>query len=233
MIYGNDWQKARAKTREVLDALRRKKPDATLVNLSEVGADAGRLTELCGSQGLFERKFIVFADGVCADDKFASVVSLKISDIASSENVFIFLEREVKAELLKIFSKYAGKVQKFEKLEKKEDFNSFILADALIERRGRELWLLFRQALKRGLSPEEIHGTLFWQAKTMRIVAFTDSPVEAGLKPFVWTKAKRALKFWKAEEIRQLSGKLLSVYHDSRRGVSELEIALEKFILEI
>ncbi|MBI2474479.1 MAG: hypothetical protein HYV68_02140 [Candidatus Taylorbacteria bacterium] len=233
LIYGNDWQKARAKAREILDALRKKKPDAALVALEEGGLSDEKLDELCGSQGLFERKFIVMSDRISGDVSYAEILENKLPAIAASENVFIFLEDAPKASLLKAFEKYAAKVQEFKKLEKKERFNSFALADALGERNKEKLWVLYQMAMSEGLTAEELHGTLFWQIKTLRAASRAKSAAEAGLKPFVWSKAKRFLSKWQPEDLSKVSGQLVALYHDSRRGEHEMETGLEKWILDL
>jgi hypothetical protein len=74
LIHGNDWQKARAKAREILDTLQKKKPDAAVVDLEEGGVTDEKIDELAGSQGLFERKFIVFSDRVCADIQNSEII---------------------------------------------------------------------------------------------------------------------------------------------------------------
>jgi DNA polymerase III delta subunit len=204
-----------------------------VVDLSEEGISEAKLEELAGSQGLFERKFIVFADRLSEKVSDAEIILGEIPLIAESDNVFVFLEGSLKADILKVFKKYSNQVQNFEKVEKKERFNSFSLADALGERNKEKLWILYRKALGSGLSPEELHGTLFWQAKTMRAVSLVQTASEAGLKPFSWTKAKSALKNWKESELRDLTSDLVSIYHNSRRGKHDLETALERLILGI
>lgn len=233
LIHGNDWEKARAKAREILSLLQSKRPDAVTVSFEEGGISEAKIEELSGSQGLFERKFIVFSDRICTDAQNIEIIKEKISMIASSENVFIFLEGELKADLLKIFEKHATKVQEFKKLEKKERFNSFLLADALGARNKEKLWVLYHQALKEGLVAEELHGTLFWQIKAMLSATLVKTPAEAGLKPFSWAKAKNALRNWKPKELKKVSSEMVSIYHDARRGEHELETALEKFILDL
>ena len=233
LIYGNDWQKARAKAREILSSLQKKRPDAVIVSLEEGGISETKIEELAGSQGLFERKFIVFSDRICADAGNAEIIKDKLPMIAASENVFVFLEDALKVDLLKVFEKHAAKVQEFKKIEKKERFNSFLLADALGQRNKERLWVLYHQALREGIVAEELHGTLFWQIKAMRSAEMVKTPAEAGLKPFSWTKAKSALRNWKPEELRAASNKIVSLYHDARRGKHELVTALEKFILDL
>lgn len=233
LIYGNDWERVRAKAREVLDLLKTKRPEASIVSLEEEGVSEQKIEELAGSQGLFERKFIVFGDRVCADSSSAEILQNKIDVISKSENVFLLLEGELKVGIVKVFEKKAFKVEKFEKVEKKERFNSFLLADALGDKNKQNLWVLYRMAINEGLSPEELHGTLFWQAKTLRAVTLAKSAEEAGLKPFAWSKAKRYVSKWNESELRNLTNNLVSIYHDSRRGEHEMETALEKFILDL
>jgi hypothetical protein len=64
----------------------------------------------------------------------------------------VFLEDALKADLLKVFEKHAEKVQEFKKVEKKERFNSFLLADALGQRNKEKLWVLYHQALGEGIA---------------------------------------------------------------------------------
>jgi len=233
LIHGNDWERGRAKAREILDSLKKKRPDAVTISLEEIGISKAKIEELSGSQGLFERKFIVFSDRVCADTENAEIVKEKLPMIAKSENVFVFLEGEMKADLLKVFEKYVTKVQEFKKVERKERFNSFLLADALGQRNKEKLWVLYHQALGEGLSPEELHGTLFWQIKAMLSATFAKTADEAGLKPFPWTKARGFLCNWEQEDLKKSSSKMVSLYHDSRRGEHQMETALEKFILDL
>jgi DNA polymerase III delta subunit len=231
LIYGNDTEKAGDKAREIVSALQKKKPDATLVKVEGV-IDSSRFDEFSQSQGLFENKFIVFLDKVCSTESGFDIVSKKIKIIAESQNVFVFLEGSLKAEVLKTFKKHSDKIQEFKKFEKKERFNAFLLAEAFSNKDKKSLWVLYRRALRNGLSPEELHGTIFWQAKTLMSVFLVGSASEAGLKPFSWTKAKSAIRNWKIEEIRKAVSDLVSVYHDARRGKFELETGLERFILE-
>ena len=151
------------------------------MSLEEGGISETKIEELAGSQGLFERKFIVFSDRICADAGNAEIIKDKLPMIAASENVFVFLEDALKVDLLKIFEKHAAKVQEFKKIEKKERFNSFLLADALGQRNKEKLWVLYHQALREGIVAEELHGTLFWQIKAMRSAEMVKTPAEARL----------------------------------------------------
>ena len=56
---------------------------------------------------------------------------------------------------------------------------------------------------------------------------------ELGLHPFVIKKAGGFAKNFSQEELEKLSRKLVTMYHDARRGGDELPVALEKFVLSL
>src|SRR3989344_1103300 len=100
LIYGNDFEKARGKARELIADLQKRKPNAEVFRLEDEMVSAGKLDELSGGQGLFERKYIVFADHVFRSAEAKEIVLKKLKSLADSENVFIFLEDELgKADL--------------------------------------------------------------------------------------------------------------------------------------
>lgn len=235
LIHGTDWEKSRAKTHELIDALRKKKPDAELFRLDGENWSEAKLEELAGGIGLFERKFIVFADRLLGGKESSETVLAKMPEIASSENVFILLEDELKGETLKKAEKYAEKTQIFSVARKfaADRFNIFNLADAFGRRDKQTLWVLYQKALRAGAAAEEIHGTLFWQIKSMIVASGSRTAAEAGLNPFVYKKAQGFLRHYKQDELKKFSSQMVSIYHDARRGGSELETALERLVLTI
>ncbi|OHA38338.1 MAG: hypothetical protein A3I97_02365 [Candidatus Taylorbacteria bacterium RIFCSPLOWO2_02_FULL_44_35] len=222
LIYGNDFEKARGKARELIADLQKRKPNA------------GKLDELSGGQGLFERKYIVFADNVFRSAEAKEIVLKKLKSLADSENVFIFLEDELGKADLKELEKFAKKVQKFSGATNKEKpFNVFSLTEKLGRRDKRGLWILYQKALAEGLAPEEIHGILFWQIKAMLAAVLAKTAEESGLKPFVFQKSRVFAKNYSLAELKNLSSKMVAVYHNSRRIGPDLDVALERLILEI
>ena len=97
----------------------------------------------------------------------------------------------------------------------------------------KDAWVLLQKALDTGGVPEEIHGMLFWQVKSMILAVSSKTAGEAGLNPFVFRKSLSFAKNFTEEELKNLSARLVSIYHDARRGGDELAIALEKFVLSI
>jgi len=186
---------------------------------------------------------LIVLDNVFSDKDFKVLIVKNIKDITASENIFITLEESLDKKSLTKFEKYAEKTQKFS-LPKSggrqfgtkrgsrdlKDFNIFSLTDAFGNRDRKKLWVLYRKAMQKNYSAEEMHGLLFWQTKTLLLVAQKST---AGIKPFVVNKARRFLDNWTLDELKELSTKLVNVYHESRRGKFKLEIGLEQLILTL
>ncbi len=235
VIYGTDIEKAREKSHALFTALREKKPDASAGSLSAENVSPDKIEELTQSQGLFENKQIVFMDRTLENKEVREVIIDKIDAIAESPNIFIFFEGKLTKEVLKKLEKRAEKVTEYalDTEAPKESSSFFVLADALGARDKKKLWTLYRNAIDHDAVPEEIHGILFWQAKSLSLAEQTDSATEAGLNPFVYGKAKRFLANWKPGEIDTLLSRLSHMYHLAHRGIVDFEIELEKLALDI
>ena len=79
---------------------------------------------------------------------------------------------------------------------------------------------------------EEIHGILFWQVKNMILASKSNSQIDAGLSPFVYTNSLTGARNYKTEELTKMSGELVDMTHRVRQGEGDLEIMLEKWILQ-
>ena len=233
-LYG-DIPKAADKAKQMSEAMLKKQPDAARFRLDSDNFSRPELQELMGGQGLFSSKYIVDLRRVLEDDEIKKEALSLIKELQESPNIFIWVEGVVKAADLKKIEKYSEKVQEFSSsLEKtkKPDFNIFSLGDALGERSKKNLWTGYLDALNY-FAPEEIHGTLFWQLKSMLLTTKIPSAKEAGLKPFVFNKAKVFAKNYSQEELEKMSSDLISISHDARRGKHDFKIALERFCLEV
>lgn len=239
-LHGEDKEGARKKAHELIDSLTKKRPNAAFFKVDGENFSLGKLEEMIGGQGLFENKQIVFFDNVLEDKETKGAILEKIKEIAESPNAFVFLEGKTdKATVVKM-EKSAEKVQEFGVAknsgvgkESKEKFNTFSLADVFGRRDKKNLWMLYQEALSQGVAPEEINGVLFWQLKSMIVASKSKSVDESGLKPYVFQKSKSFARNYSEEEMKKLSSALVSVYHDSRRGIHDFDIALERFVLNI
>lgn len=225
MIYffhGTDTEKVRIKANELADSLRKKKPDASFFKMSSENFDIVTLQEYIGGQGLFSNKYIVLLDRLCDDKEVKDQFITLLKEIKESENIFIIFEGKIdKATTTKI-KKNAEKTATFDlsekeerevKAKKEEGLNIFEIANALGEKNKKHLWIIYRQLIEEGNAPEEIHGVLFWKAKTMLLGGGTHT--------------------WSDDELSKLIDDLITIYHESRRGTHELETGLEALLVGI
>src|SRR3989344_4785933 len=236
-FYGSDTDKARARARGVIDVMKKKRPDAEYFRVTTSSWDAATVEQFIEGQGLFERKFIVFFDGVLEQVEVKEWLAQRAQEFSKSENAFVFLERSVDAATLKKFEKVAQEVKKFDADKSlaglsKSDFNIFALADALGAKDKKRLWSLLAEAFMRGVTPEEVGGVLFWQVKAM-LAASGGGAGDSGLKLFVHSKSSRYAEGFQHSELVSLSRNLISIYHDSHRGLRDFSSALERFSLSL
>lgn len=235
VIHGSDIEKSREKSHALFEALKQKKPDASAGAITSEEITVDKLDELTQTQGLFENKQILFMDRTLENKDVREVMLEKIDAIADSPNIFIFFEGKLTKDVLKKLEKRAEKITEYEAAEgkKKESASMFHLADALAAKDKKALWVGLREALEYDAAPEEIHGILFWQAKSLALASKAASAESAGLNPFVFSKAKRYLSAWKDGEVDALLTNLVSMYHKAHRGEVDFAIELEKMALDL
>jgi len=235
LLYGTDTDKTREKARALVATLRKKEPEAELFRVNSEYCSDALLQELAAGQGLFSSAYIIQLSFLFEKPEMKEVFLNRLEEIAQSPNIFISLEGDVDKKTLLMMAEVAEKVQSFEKKKTvgKAEFNIFSLTDAFGKRDKRNLWVLFQKAIGREASPEEIHGILFWQLKSMLLASSCASAGEAGISPFVFRKSKGFLKNYSAEELQNLSSKFVSLYHDAHRGIHDFSIALERLILTL
>lgn len=235
VVYGTDIEKAREKSRALFDALKAKKPDASAGTLRAEEVTPDRILELTQTQGLFENKQIIYMDRTLEVPESRDLVIGSVAEIAESPNIFIFFEGKLTKEVLKKLEKKAEKLEEhvLEDAKPAEKSSFFPMADALAARDKKSLWVLLRKALAEDAAPEELHGILFWQAKSLALASKCPDAAASGLNPFVFGKAKRALVNWKEGEVDELLSKLVRMYHQAHKGQVSFEIELEKLALDI
>ena len=230
VFYGNDVIGVREKAHSFLSAQGR--ASEGVENVSIENYDQGILRDSAQATSLFAGVQVVLIDTLSEDgDAFASLLE-EVPLLAESANIFVVIEGTLLAAPKKIFTEHATDMIEVKKATG-EAFNGFALADALLRRDKKSLWILLVEARRNGLSSEEIIGTLFWQLKILRLAERTKSPEEAGQKPFVYNKAKRALSLFKKGELDTLSRDMLALYHDGHMGKRDIEIALEQWVLSL
>jgi len=165
-------------------------------------------------------------------DDFHDEVFELLEQYTDTPNTITIREREVSAADEKKLTKLGATILGKAVVKKPvSEFNIWKLTDALLARDKKQAWLLYREAIDMGTAPEEIGGILWWQMKTLLLVAREGNP--ADVKPFAVTKAKRALQKYSTEDLAQLSKKLLAAIHEPRAGNGKAEETLEAFVLSL
>lgn len=189
--------------------------------------------ELANLQNLFGEPNAVILYGFLSDADNRKIFEKNSELLKSSSNLFCFAEESILATFLTKLQKLKVEVEEFGTKgdgKPKVDFNIFSLGDALGKRDKKELWLKLMQAYKNNVSAEEIAGTLFWQIKSM-IIALNYSASQSGLNPFVFSKSSSYSKNFSAEELKNLAGSIVKIYHQARMGKIEMENGLERLVL--
>ena len=197
--------------------------------------ESGSLEELkdaLGATSLFRTHEVYVLDTPSLDIKLFEALEGLLDEMQTSENTFILIEHTLSPKYEKRCASVAETLEKYTEVGKK-DFNPFALSDALIARDKKTLWILLQAAWRDGKSSEELIGTLFWQLKMLRLAEVTKSATEAGQKPFVYDKAKRALKKFSEGEVAHLSHELVLLYHEGHTGKRVLGNALEAWVLRL
>jgi len=155
-----------------------------------------------------------------------------LADMAESTNHFFVIEGTLLAGPKKKYAKHASKTEEFT-ADKPERFNTFGMADALARRDKKSLWVMVQEAQLVGIKEEEIIGILWWQLKALRLATITNSAAEAGMKDYPYRKAKQSLSKFSPADITDLSHSLLLLYHQGHKGVRDIKLALEKWVLTL
>ncbi len=235
LIHGSDRPKILAKASELVENLKKRKPDASVFTMTDDDTSLSQLEELVSSQGLFENKYVVLLKNLFSRKDNVDALLELLPRVGSSENVFIFVEGILSKPVLKIFKECAEQIQEYstDKKECKPAFNIFSLADALGARDRKTLWVMYQKAVRSEASPEELSGILFWQIKNLMLARQSASARAAGLNPFVFGKAKRFGRNFSQDELTKIASKLITLYHDAHRGLADFETGLERFVLNI
>jgi len=233
LVYGNDEVKSRASFYKLVATLQAKRPEAAVFRMDGDSFDVSQLEEVVFSSSLFDSKYLIVLRGFTESSEGKDFLDSHLKDLAESPHIVLMLEGEVTKVLLTKLKKYAEKVLEYTKKDttKLETFNIFALADGLGERNKQRLWVLYQEALYKGIPAEEIFWRFVGQVKNMLLVAGAKSDEAVKMHPFVLQKTKRALLKFSMAELKSMSKSFTELYSDARHGKREFEVALERVIL--
>ena len=237
MIYFYTGEDSFSRARALVSSLLARRSDAPVFFLDEETATPATLEEILSSTGLFAERSVVYARGISGKKETVAFTLEHADRMVSSAHIFIFAERGENA-FSKALSARAEKSVFGRSVPKKEASNIFPLANAFAERRRREAWVRFVVALREGFLPEDIGGTLFWQAKVLMAAKMLgeeklSQATKAGIKEFPFRKALRSEKNFTLEELRKISSALAQIIPEERSGGMNAELALERILLKL
>lgn len=181
---------------------------------------------------LFSESVVFILDTPSDNQEMYEEISEHLTELANSVHPFVLIENKLKAPEVKKLSQAADCI-KVGSAATKEVFNIFSLTELLLRKDKKNLWVQLHSAWGAGVSSEEVIGILWWQLKILKLVQITNSPVEAGVKPFPYNKSKSALQKFTESEVDNLLHSLLVVYHDGHGGVVDIKLALEQWVLKL
>lgn len=115
--------------------------------------------------------------------------------------------------------------------KKESVFNVWSLTDAVLARDKKTAWLLYREAIERGTAPEELSGMVWWQVKSMLLVAREGKPKD--MKPYTLSKIQRSLGKYTTKEIEHLTQQVIRAIHEPRKGNGSAEAWMERVLLSL
>jgi hypothetical protein len=234
LIKGSDTVAARHKFEALITSLLARRREASLFRVESASLELARLQELAVAQDLFVRKYIVGCVRLLSDPVTREEVLPLLPLLAASDNIFIFLEETLDAATSRKIAPHIAKDLSFDRtLTTEKSFNVFSLPDALLARDRQALWVAYQRALRAGYVAEEIFWKLIWAVKNLLAVKKSAQPEDSGLKGFVLAKTTQKASRYAPGEAEILSQKLVDIFYASRRGRTDLAIALEKLIFEI
>lgn len=227
LYFGDDTITVR---KEAMLKARHEADGADVFTFSDENLTSDILQSLVGATSLFRDREVFVLDTLSRNAGAFDLLRDAVPELQASPNLFIVVEEDLGAKDEKLLTSYAALTEK-KLLPRSAAFNVFALSDALALRDKKSLWIQLLAAQKEGKTAEEIIGTLLWQLKCIRLSLHTQSAEEAGLKPFVYQKAKRALQKFSADDLTTYAHELVTLYHDGHAGRRNIDEALEAWVL--
>lgn len=168
LLFGKDTYRSRQKLSELLDFFRSKTKDFGIFRISGENFNAEEFESFLKSKNLFNKKNIIVCADTLENKQSSNFILNNLERCADSENIFLFLEKEVGNDPLALFKKSAEKIQKFDlltgaKLKKwiqeeagKRKIKLLLnIQDKIIEKCGSDLWRVSGEMEKYSLGGEK------------------------------------------------------------------------------
>lgn len=112
-------------------------------------------------------------------------------------------------------------------------YNPFRLQDAIGEKNAKKAWIEYQKLKADGIEADELVHKILNKARDVLAAKRGAIAKDLGLKDFPFSKSKKDSKNWEDKSLEDFYTELIFVFHESRMGRVELDVALEKIILSI
>lgn len=211
---------------------RKRAGDAEVVRCGEGGVPFERATSYVGAAGLFAPNVALLIDRPFETADGKAFVAEHAAHLHASDTPVFVITGPLKAPEKKLFPARATFQDFAQAAVAPTRLNIFGIADVFLSGDRKKLWIAYQQLITEGIPPEEIHGVLSWAVRSALIASKTQSATASGLKPFVYTKSKRAAEKLGNQKLEAYSRALVRTYHDARSGKGTMALNLEAFLLE-
>lgn len=188
-----------------------KNPDTFFVSRNDF--DRNQIESFYSGSSLFSPTSLIIFQNVLEREEARDFITERLVPMGESGNTFVFIEGKLNKPILDAFKKARAEINVFElPKEKKEKFDSFLLANAFSQRDRLNLWIYFREAVDKGVAMEELAGVIFWKIKDMIL--------------------KRNFGKFTEEELKDFISRLSYLLPEARKKGQDAESAFEQFLLE-
>lgn len=248
VFYGSDRNVVQDKARAFLDGVLKRGPGLQVVSFEPSEESSERVKALAAGTSLFGEKYLICLRYFCETIAGRELLLSLLPHLKESAHECVIVDGNLTKEPLTKLEEAGAKLQKFMKVEAGgyagarevkvshpifAGYNIYNFSDAFGARDKKRLWVEYELALAAGLPAEELFWKISWQLKHMLIASKITPTDKTDLKQYSLNKAKSFLRSYKPAELPNISMKLIDIYHRARRGQSDFETSLERFVLEL
>ena len=211
LVYGNDNLKKKEVREKIKASFEKKNQNLQVLVFNDLNFNQYEFLNFAGGSNLFGKSSLVILDGILETENLDFILS-RLEELKDSSNVFVFTEGLLLKDIVKNFEKVKADIEEFKTKLIKAEKNVFAITFPFENRNKKETWVTYNNLMDGGVAPENLSGIIFWKIKTMI------------------SESKN--RKYSQEELKKMSSRIVSLYHDAHRGQADFQTGLEKFILE-
>lgn len=225
---------ARKKCNNFIAACKKKRENAEYIRFSPHLDTPQSLEEVLNSQGLFEKKYIVLCDEILENREISRHLSDNMREYAESTHMFVVFEPDIAREWERALRKAEATIEQFQERAGVTENAGVLFGFAeMAMKEGKEKTLVaLHKLLGKGEDPVSLLNILVWQVRSMAIALTSENQKESGLKPFVYTKARKLAEAQSRSPVRLFLLVEQTIRNGRVTGANDGEI-LERIILNI